>query len=69
MIDAIRYRISLDIYYHKEFCCYYQLLESVLQNNLEYTLDDLFNAESLEQVQEYIDVLFTNKILEELGLL
>ena len=69
MIDAIRYRISLDIYYHKEFCCYYQLLEFVLQNNLEYTLDDLFNAQSLEQVQEYINNLFTDSLLNELGLL
>ena len=67
--DAIRYRITLDVHYRKDYSSFYSLLSQVLDSQVEYTLDDLFNAESLEQVQEYINILFTNEILEELGLL
>ena len=68
--DAIRYRLLLEIFYNEDkYIAHYSLLESVLQNNLEYTLNDLFNTQSLEQLQEYINILFTDSLLEELGLL
>ena len=68
--DAIRYRLVLEIFYSiDKYITHYQLLESVLQNNLEYTLNDLFNTESLEQVQEYINILFTDSVLKSLELI
>ena len=67
--DAFMYKMSLDIFYHKEYSSFYQLLNQVLDSQIEYTLDDLFNAETLEQVQEYINILFTDEVLNDLGLL
>ena len=68
--DAIRYRLTLEIYHSIDrYITHYQLLEQVLSDSLEYTLNDLFNVEALEQVQDYIKTLFPDSLLEELGLL
>ena len=69
MTDAIRYKIAIDIFYHKEYSSLYSLLEQIINDSLEYSLYDFLNANSLEQIQEYTNNLFTDNLLFELYLL
>ena len=67
--EAIRYRISLEIKYHKGFMTHYQLLKDALEDNDSYDIDDILLLDDLDVIQNVINNIFTDSLLKELGLL